>query len=361
MPELSPRVLLAVADLTEVLVLRRLLRDMPVFVDVARSGFHALRAMSNHSYAAIITDDDKLEGMSGRKLLAEVARAQPEALRILLADKEQRRDLADGVGTGKFRVAFRPYFASHIRSVLIERLGETAVKAAGGGDEAIDADTNALSLKRSSEPTERRQLLLTLAELVEAKSGIAPGHAVRVAALAGALGVEARLDETQLEALEEAALVHDVGELAVATELLQLHRRLTPHERRQLRRHTEAGYRVARRCGLSKPVQSAVRHHHERWDGRGYPDKLSGVSIPLLARVVAVADVWDALATSRPYRRLTSVSDCARTIMLLGGTQLDGDLVQLFVSRKLYRVINWADPPRGSGELLGPAQEQQEQ
>jgi response regulator RpfG family c-di-GMP phosphodiesterase len=394
------RILVAVADLTEVLVLRRLLRDTPYHVDVVRSAFHALRAISQLPFNAVIADDHLTEGMSGPKLLAEVERAQPRALRILLADKERRHALAEGHSGGRYRLVFKPYYAAHVQAALLEQIEQ------GGAGEAVappparerrpekrrkapqlrvvEADAQQEIEEEDEEPTHsfgpslmasmirgddegdtsevevtadnvsRRILVRTFAELVEAKTGAAPGHASRINTLAVELGRELRLGASELAALDDAALLHDVGELAVPSALFALSRRLTPNERRGLLGHVEAGWRVVRRAGLPTPVQAGVRHHHERWDGRGYPDQLDGERIPLIARIIAVVDVWDAICSSRPYRTVAAVADAARMLSALGGAQLDPELVKLFVSRKIYRLVDWTKPPRGSAELLMP-------
>jgi HD-GYP domain-containing protein (c-di-GMP phosphodiesterase class II) len=362
MPVKSSRVMVAVADLTEVLVIRRLLRDTPYLVDVVRSRTHLERALEDRQYSVVITDDHHVEGMSGAALLDEVARVQPKALRILLADKDRKHELLTDVGRDEqFRVAFRPYFAAQMQALLLQQLmREHPVPAPLSIDidltqpDGAPADDRDSAYQNAGRPASR-QLLLTLAELVEAKTCTAHGHAVRVSALSVALGREVRLGESDLNGLDEAALLHDVGELAVPTAVLQLKRRLTPPERRQLRSHVESSYRVVRQCGLPRNVQLAVLHHHERWDGRGYPGRLSGTGIPLWARILTVADVWDAIAAARPYRGKSAVEDCVRALSQLGGTQLDADLVGLFLDRKLYHVVDWADPPRGSAELLTPA------
>ena len=203
-------------------------------------------------------------------------------------------------------------------------------------------------------PTARRRMLLTLAEMVEAKAGHHAGHAARVSTLVSALARETGLQRTEVDAIEEAALLHDVGELALDAALLQQRRRFTPSEVKRMRFHVDASLQIAQRSGLSRGVLATIRHHHERWDGQGYPDRLNGPRIPLPARILAVADVWDAIATERPYRQLLTPGECERTLTLLAGAQLDGALVDLFLRRRIYEVIDWSDPPGSLTNLLAP-------
>ncbi|HWE28756.1 MAG TPA: HD domain-containing phosphohydrolase, partial [Polyangia bacterium] len=144
-----------------------------------------------------------------------------------------------------------------------------------------------------------------------------------------------------------------VGELAASISLWRVPRRLNQAELQQVHLHAQASHVVAQRCGAAKPALLAVRHHHERWDGRGYPDGLARAAIPVTARVLAVADTWDALATARPYRDKQPLAQCARTLRAAGGLQLDPALVELFLARRIHDAIDWADPPRAA-ELLPP-------
>jgi putative nucleotidyltransferase with HDIG domain len=388
MPGKSLRILIAFADTSDLLLLRRILRETPYLAETARSATAALRALCGHQYAAVITDDERLPGMPGAKLLAEAAHVQPGALRVLLARADRMAALEPGVRGGAYVALPRPFFSPGLRAALLEHADKmsrpppipgSAPKARpskiirsprmpllaqdepttdGPPPETrvfpalVEAETLPHDVRQNA-PGMRKRMLLTMVEMVEAKGGPSPGHGMRVSALAVALGKEAGIKGPDLEQLEEAALLHDVGELAVASPLLQKHRRLTPAEQRHIQRHVEAGAKIAHRGGLSRLVQNAIRHHHERWDGKGYPDRLIGAAIPLAARIIAVVDTWDALATARPYRPKIGVSECMKTLGLLGGAQLDGELVGLFLRRKLSEVCDWAEPESLGPSLLG--------
>ena len=120
--------------------------------------------------------------------------------------------------------------------------------------------------------------------------------------------------------------------------MLKERRRLTPAELERLHQHPAESAAVAERCGLPKAAIAAVRHHHERWDGKGYPEGLAGAEIPVLARILAVADTWDAVATARVYRERLPPAQCARTLRQAAGSQLDPAMVELFLSRKVYEA-----------------------
>jgi response regulator RpfG family c-di-GMP phosphodiesterase len=331
MVEKSLAVLIA-ARVDDILVLRRLLRDSAYRVDPATSATAALRALTQHRYHAVVADDDALVGISGAMLLSSVEELQPAARRVLVATRERRPQLANQALAGRFVLFVRPYFAAPVRDALLAherstvasgpRRRESSAKQAGvatgaaiSEPDAIEDDTKPYAIA-SGGAVARRRLLSTMAELAESASGSSSGHAARVAALAQSLGRSIGLQPPDLDALDEAALLHDVGELGCPL--------------RELQRHPQRSESIAERCGLGKPALAAVRHHHERWDGRGFPEGLARSSIPVLARILAVADTWELLAAAKQNR--------VRSLRMAAGSQLDPALVELFLSKKLYEI-----------------------
>jgi len=157
-------------------------------------------------------------------------------------------------------------------------------------------------------------------------------HSERVGALARLIGVEIGLEGPDLEVVHWTGLLHDIGKLAVPEEILTKPGRLTPEEWAQVQRHPAVGSDLLRTIspGL-EPVAAAVRAHHERWDGGGYPDGLAGEEIPLVGRIVTVADVYDALTHPRAYRLdAYSSSAAVEFIVSAGGRQFDRDAVDAF-------------------------------
>jgi response regulator RpfG family c-di-GMP phosphodiesterase len=350
-----PRALIVEEDVSGLLVVRRLLRQTRYHVDTARSAAEARRAMDRCSYSAVVVDDQRLPDATGAELLAEVERRQPEALRLLVADADRARVLDAGVRAGRFRLVPRPFFAQPLLAALKERdpsasgrrrREPSAVTRRPTAPEG-EKDLEKTSLKLAA--LVRRRMLVTLAEVVESRLGGCLGHAVRVSTLAGALAREASLRPDAVEIVEEAALAHDLGELGTDRDggpaVHQLHRRLSPRETQLMRRHVEASHRIAHRSGLTLAALGGIRHHHERWDGQGYPDKLKSEAIPLVARIVAIADTFDALASGRSYHAAAPLAACTHALKALAGSQLDPTLVKLFVDRKVYQTIDYSTPP----------------
>lgn len=180
----------------------------------------------------------------------------------------------------------------------------------------------AQELKRSYRATVR-----ALANAVEARDAYTGRHAERVAAYGLALGRECDLDPVDYPEMEFGFLLHDVGKVAVPDAILFKPSALTPEEEAVVRRHPVIGYEIIREIEFLGEARLVVRHHHERWDGAGYPDRLRGDDIPLLARVFAVADSLDALTTDRPYRPGVGFEAARAEIERGAGTQFDPDVV----------------------------------
>src|SRR6186997_3327906 len=156
----------------------------------------------------------------------------------------------------------------------------------------------------------------TLSTAIEARDGVTPRHVRRVQhgtlALARQLGVT---DEDTLSGLEAAALLHDTGKIAVPEHILNKPGRLTASEFETMKRHAPIGAQILASIEFPYPVAPVVRHHHENWDGTGYPDGLKGEEIPLGARILSVVDCFDALTSDRPYRGRMSEQDALHIIL----------------------------------------------
>ena len=166
---------------------------------------------------------------------------------------------------------------------------------------------------------------------VEAKDPYTAGHSHRVQDIALAIGTQLRLEQPRLEALRLAGLFHDIGKLAVPDAILTKPSRLTAEEFGLIQQHSEAGARIVAKLGRLRDTVSIIRHHHERWDGNGYPDRLAGDDIPLEAAIVGLADAWDAMTTDRPYHRALTVQEALEEIRTGRGTQFAPAVVDAFL------------------------------
>jgi putative nucleotidyltransferase with HDIG domain len=171
-----------------------------------------------------------------------------------------------------------------------------------------------------------------LAQAIDAKDQVTHGHIRRVqkyaVRLAQALGID---DDAQVRAIEAASLLHDLGKLAIPEHILNKPGRLTPTEFETMKRHAAIGADILSSVDFPYPVVPIVRHHHEHWDGRGYPAGLKGEAIPIGARILSVVDCFDALTSDRPYRPKLSNSDALRILRERSGAMYDPAVVASFI------------------------------
>jgi HD-GYP domain-containing protein (c-di-GMP phosphodiesterase class II) len=174
-------------------------------------------------------------------------------------------------------------------------------------------------------------MLERLAAAGELRDPATRGHGARVTALALAIAVRLEWEGDRLEALRLGAELHDVGKLAISTRVLGKPGPLDEIELRLVRTHPLVGARLVRSARLGLVALPYVLYHHERWDGAGYPTGRAGDQIPLEARVLAVADAYDAMTSTRPYRRALSPERALEEIESCAGTQFDPAIAALFV------------------------------
>ena len=174
-------------------------------------------------------------------------------------------------------------------------------------------------------------IVATLANAVEAKDPRIDGHCRRLAYRAARLAASVGLRGEQLEAVAFGALLHDIGKIAIPDVVLNKAGPLTADELELLRDHPEIGGRICEPLQTSRGFAPIIRHHHEYWDGTGYPHKLAGEEIPLGARIVAIADAYDAITFGRPYRRPRPHEEAVAELRRCAGTQFDPALVPIFI------------------------------
>ena len=186
-----------------------------------------------------------------------------------------------------------------------------------------------------------QELLQVMVKAIEARDPYTSGHSLRVSEMSRAIAVELGLPAREIEQVETAALLHDVGKIYEEfAPLLRKEGRLTPEETALMQTHSS---RSADLVGIISKfrgyIQESVRHHHERWDGQGYPDGLSGKSIPLASRIILISDTIDAMTTDRPYRKRLGLDVVIAELQKCKGTQFDPELVDVAVSSVAVRRL----------------------
>lgn len=174
-------------------------------------------------------------------------------------------------------------------------------------------------------------VVLTLALAVEAKDPYTKGHSERVSNYALILGTKYGISKSEIETLRVGTILHDIGKIAVGDEILRKNNALTKDEYKQVKEHPLRGTVICANLKLVENSLPIIHYHHERYDGNGYPEGLKGGQIPLLARITAIADAFDAMTSDRPYRNGISLEMAIEEIRKNSGTQFDPKLAQVFI------------------------------
>ncbi len=223
-------------------------------------------------------------------------------------------------------------------TLLRERL-EVAGRTTQAREHQLERYADDLRESFSRERGSREQLersyvatVRALCNAVEARDAYTGRHAERVAAYGMAIAAAADAPFAGERAVEFGFLLHDIGKIAMPDAVLRKPAPLTAAERSLMETHPIVGWEILREADFLTQARLIVRHHHERWDGAGYPDGLDGTQIPLSARVFAVADTLDALTTRRPYREPSSLTQARAVIAAEAGAQFDPRIVEAFLS-----------------------------
>jgi putative two-component system response regulator len=319
---------------------------------------HAITLPRRKSARILVVDDNRENAILTRELLhtdgyevriAENATRAEDYLRLELPDLI----LLDVVMPGKSGIDLCRELKSKPETRLIPVVMITGLTDRDDKIRAIDAGADdflnkpifpeelfarvksLLKLKEFTDELESAEgVLCTLGLSVEGRDPYTAGHCERLADYAEDLGRYLGLDEEQLVALRRGGFLHDIGKITVPDEILKKGSNLTPPEWQIMRRHPITGENICRPLKSLRQVLPIIRHHHEHYDGSGYPDGLRGEEIPLLARILQVVDIYDALRTARPYKPALSHEDASRLMHNEAAAGLwDLGLVQGFFDR----------------------------
>lgn len=177
------------------------------------------------------------------------------------------------------------------------------------------------------------ETVCALVNAIDAKDNYTSDHSERVGILARQTGIALGLPKADLQVLEWSGLLHDIGKIGISEDVLRKPGKLTPAELQEIRRHPQIGHEVLRPLGRLGAVLDAVRYHHENHDGTGYPDGLNGSEIPLVARIIHIVDMFDAMTTNRPYRGARTMDEALAILRQSAGTMTDPHITAVFEAR----------------------------
>lgn len=310
--------------------LARLLGAVGYRCEQADSGRSALTALEREPAPVVLTDI-RMPDMDGVALLHEIRRRWPEVAVVMLTAVAEVETAVACLQAGAYDYIPKPFQVDEVRARVSQALERRRLIL-----ENREYQEH-LSEMVDQQAVRIEELFLegvqTLAHALEAKDAYTKGHSARVAAYAGRIAAVLGLPDAEVQLIELGAELHDIGKIGVREEVLHKPGRLSDEEYRHIMQHTVIGARILEPLLKHAPqILAMVRSHHERMDGTGLPDGLRGEEIPLHARVVSVADGFDAMTTGRPYRPPRGVAEALDEIRQGAGTQWDGAAVDAFLA-----------------------------
>lgn len=304
---------------------------------LAGKGYRCLEACSAHraveelrkSEVALVILDIKMPGKSGVQLLSEIRADYPDTVVIMATAISDTSTAIHCMKLGAYDYITKPFNLDEVVLSVDKALEKRRLEL-----ENRDYQQH-LEQKVEEQSGKIREAffnaITALAYALEAKDGYTSGHSWRVSEISVAIARELGLLWESVNRVELAGRVHDIGKIGMRESVLNKPGHLTDEEFQHVKYHPESGERILMPIVEDKEILRIVRHHHECYDGNGYPDGLSGDEIPLGARILAVADSYDAMTSERPYRRAMSVETARAEIERGKNTQFDPEVAEAFL------------------------------
>lgn len=306
-------------------LLRRVLsEDHDIFE--ASSGQEGVDILCKEEISLIITDQ-RMPSMTGVQLLEKSLGLRPDAIKILLTGYTDVQALIDAINAGHvYKYIPKPWDADELK-LTVKRALEAFELKESNDKLVVDLQGALNELEMLSVGTIR-----ALADALDAKCDYTAGHSLRVSRIAVLIGRRMGLSEENLRDLELGGILHDIGKIGVPESILWKPDKLTDEERAIMSRHpVKSAEIIGDLKGLVR-AREYVKHHHEYYNGTGYPDGLAGDAIPIGARIILVSDAYDAMTTDRPYRQAIGHVRAIEELRKLSGSQFDPTVVDALLS-----------------------------
>jgi len=306
-------------------IVRERLEIAGYIVEEASNGKEALAMAANgHGPYDVLLTDIRMPVMDGIALLSEVAKSCPGTAGIAMSANTELDTAVQAMKKGACDYITKP-FNFDVLLITIEN----ALRKKDLERQLEDYRVYARSIDA---------MIMSLVKALEAKDPYTRGHSERVTLYSMAIATELTMTGQEREDLHRASVLHDLGKIGVPEAVLNKPGRLTEEEFAEIKRHPGKAVEI---LGPSIPgsVAIAIKHHHESFDGKGYPSRLSGRNIPLASRIMTIADTFDAMTSTRAYRKALPVADAIAEIRRCSGTQFDPEIVPAFLACKSKIVL----------------------
>lgn len=320
---------------------RRLTRE-GFFCTTAHNGKEALNHFFKNSFSLIISDM-KMPEMTGIELLQKVKAIDPK-MKMIMVTAYPDIDLAvDAIRLGAYDFIIKPadldLIVMSVKKALESKRLEEEIEAYHNHMEELVEERTA-KLQQAYRTLKKSHLdsVKVLAEAIDAKDPYTRGHSDRVKRMSLAIAKKMGFSEERLENLEYGALLHDIGKIGIKDEVLQKQAPLSSEEYQYIREHPLIGVKIVEGVEFFKDKIPMIRHHHEHYDGRGYPDGLAGEAIPLEARIISLPDAFDAMTSARPHRGVMPLQGVLAELEKCRGRQFDPKMLEIFLREKIYKL-----------------------
>jgi putative nucleotidyltransferase with HDIG domain len=320
---------------------RRLTREGYTCV-TANNGREALQYFYKHPFSLIISDI-KMPEMDGLALLKRVKATNPKMMVIMVTAFPEIDLAVEAMHLGAYDFIIKPadldlVILSVKKALEKKRLEEEIVAYRSHLERLVEERTTKLQQAYRILKKAHLDSVKVLVEAIDAKDPYTRGHSDRVTRMSLKIAFQFGFAEDRLESLEYGALLHDIGKIGIKDEVLQKPGALNSEEYQYIQEHPLIGVKIIEGLDFFKDKIPMIRHHHEHYDGSGYPDGLLGEAIPLEARIIAVPDAFDAMTSARPHRGMMPLQDVLMELEKCKGTQFDPKILEIFLHEKIYKL-----------------------
>jgi putative two-component system response regulator len=307
----------------------------------AHNGKEALNHFYKDGFSLIISDI-KMPEMDGIELLKKVKAMHPKMIVIIVTAYPEIDMAVEAMRVGAYDFIIKPtdldlVLLSVKRALEKKRLEEEVEIYHKNLERLVEERT--VKLQQAYRTLKKAHLdsVKVLAEAIDAKDPYTRGHSDRVRRMSLQIATSLGFSEERVEALEYGALLHDIGKIGIKDEILQKPGILSPEEYQTIQEHPLIGVKIVEGIEFFRDKILMIRNHHEHFDGRGYPDGLVGEAIPLEARIIAVPDAFDAMASLRPHRKAMPLRDILLEMEKCKGRQFDPNVLEIFLKEEIYK------------------------
>ena len=332
-----PRVLVVDDDELVLRAFEREFRPLHLQVETASSAKEALARLEENDGYAVVISDLRMPGMDGINLLDRIRGKYPDIQRILISGQAEFEDAVRVINrVGLFSFFAKPWEPGEVRETVLKAAHQYAILQENRrlNEQIVVKNSQLEELNRGLELKVQERttsMLLGMVNALDLRDTETSWHSRRVALFAHRLAEELGIRGDDLLQIERGALLHDIGKIGVSDTILLKPGKLTDEEWEEMRKHSEYGYQIIENIEFLGDARLLVWQHHERWDGRGYPNELEGIDICIGARIFSIIDTYDAMTSDRPYRKALPHEVAIEEIQKNAGSQFDPDVVAAFL------------------------------